>query len=597
MLPVRGPVGTSGRYIIGERLDGGGVSEVYRAESVEAQFDGPIVLKRMPAALAGVPDFIAMFVDEARTAMRLDHPHIAKVHDFVASEEGVFLVMEMVDGPDLQTILGHYAKQGRALPSEVAAYIASQALDALDYAHRLAGPDGAPLGIVHRGIAPDMIALTRRGQVKLMDFGVARLTALGRTSDPAMPKRDLGYLSAEQIRGEPLDGRSDVWSMGIVLAEMLMGTRLFSAEDDVELLLMVRRGDLSRLDGHGEHIPRQLDAIVRKALAVDVDQRYPSARAFHDALESYLASNRRRSGPIVDPVRDLERQVVAIATAPRVRASTGGTPPAALGRIQLAKASPPAGVRALSDDDKPAPRTLPRAQTSPPEGPLAPGRVVDLLCSIVRDRRTGMLVLQRDELFRRAWFHDGNPVFVASNVTEDRFGEFLVRRGVLARAQLDDVLAVLDRYQGRMGQALVSLGLLEPVDAIRLLAAQVSSKLVAACAWQDGTYELRDGERNPWPALTLELSTFAIVGKALPCLPVDRLEAWATRVEDSRAELDGAKLGAFGFDATSLDRLTTLTAERGTLGSMLAPLPTPERLHLTAIAYVLWRCGLLRLGA
>jgi serine/threonine protein kinase len=597
MLPVRGPVGTSGRYILGERLEGGGVSEVYRAEPVEAQFDGPIVLKRMPAALASVPDFIASFVDEARLAMRLDHPHIAKVHDFVASEEGVFLVMEMVDGPDLQAILRHYGKLGRALPSEVAAYIACQALDALDYAHRMSGADGEPLGIVHRGIAPDTIALTRGGQVKLMDFGVARLAALGRTSDPAMPKRDLGYLSAEQIRGEPIDGRCDVWAMGIVLAEMLMGTRLFSAEDDVELLLMVRRGDLSRLDAHGEHIPRPLEAIVRKALAVDLEQRYPSARAFHDALESYLASNRRRmSGvPVVDQVRDLERQVAAVAAAPRARASTGGSAP--LGRIQLAKASPPAGVRAISDDDKPAPRTLPRAQTSPPEGPLTPGRVVDILCSIVRDRRTGVLVLQREELVKRAWFHDGSPVFVASNVTEDRFGEFLVRRGVLARAQLDDVLAVLDRYQGRMGQALVSLGLLEPVDAIRLLAAQVSAKLVAACAWQDGTYEFRDGERNPWPALTLELDTHAIVGKALSCLPVDRLEAWAARVEDSRAELEAGKLGAFGFDATSVDRLAALAAGRDTLGSMIGRLPTPERLHLTAIAYVLWRCGLLRLGA
>lgn len=593
MLPVRGPVGTSGRYVIGERLEGGGVPEVYRAEPVEAQFDGPIVLRRMPAALADVPDFIAMFVDEARVAMRLDHPHIAKVHDFVASEEGVFLVTELVDGPDLHAVLAHYAKLGRTLSSEVAAYIACHALDALDYAHRASGPDGAPLGIVHRGIAPATIALTRRGQVKLMDFGVARLTALGRRSDPAMPTCDLGYLSAEQIRGEPLDGRCDVWSMGIVLAEMLMGTRLFSAEDDVELLLMIRRGDLSRLETHGEHIPRQLEAIVRKALAVDREQRYPTARAFHDALESYLASNRRRSGPIVDHVRDLERQVAAVASAPRQRASTGGSAP--LGRIQLAKASPPAGVRSLSEDDKPAPRALPRAQTSPPEGPLAPGRVVDLLCSLVRDRRTGVLVLEREELFKRAWFHDGNPVFVASNVVEDRFGEFLVRRGVLARAQLDDVLAVLDRYQGRMGQALVSLGLLEPVDAIRLLAAQVSTKLVAACAWQDGTYEFRDGERNPWPALTLELNTHAIVGKALSCLPVDRLEAWATRVEESRAELDMARLGAFGFDATSLDRLAELAGH--TIGTMIARRPTPERLHLTAIAYVLWRCGLLRLGA
>ncbi|HSN28923.1 MAG TPA: DUF4388 domain-containing protein, partial [Kofleriaceae bacterium] len=453
------------------------------------------------------------------------------------------------------------------------------------------------------------------GHVKLADFGIARASSMGRTKEIAQGslKGKFGYMSPEQIRGEALDGRSDVWSMGIVLAEMLMAKRLFSAADDVQLLLMVRRGDLSRLDQFGGQIPRTLDAIIRKALSVDVEQRYSSARAFHDALADFLASNRKRTGAshLADYLRVLEGDAGALRNRPIARAGTSeitisgtqtkiarraASEAAELGRIDFAKASPRQGVRALTEEDA-LPRLRLRAQTSPPQGGLAPGRVVDLLCGIVRDKRTGALLLQQGDLFKEAWFQDGHPVFVGSNVLDDRFGEFLVRRGILQRDQLERVLAVLDRFQGRMGQALVSLGLLEPVDAIRLLAAQVASKLVTATAWSEGTYAFRDGETNPWPAMALELSTYAIIGKGLSTLPVDKLVAWMTRVAENRAELEAEKLRAFDFDATTVDRLAIIGEGRGTLRRLLDSLPTPsERLHVSAIAYVLWRCGVLRLS-
>jgi hypothetical protein len=223
--------------------------------------------------------------------------------------------------------------------------------------------------------------------------------------------------------------------------------------------------------------------------------------------------------------------------------------------------------------------------------------VVDLLCGIARDRRTGALLVQQGDFFKEAWFHQGHPVFVASNVPEDRFGEFLVRRGLLERNHLDRVLAVLDRFQGRMGQALVNLGLIEPVDAVRLLAAQVATKLVTASAWHDGTYEFRENEQNPWPALTLELSTYAIVGKSLANLPVDRLVAWIARWADRAAELRVDRLRPFELDAGSTDKLLVLAGGRKTLRHVIDALPTPnERLHITAVAYVLWRCGVLRLA-
>lgn len=606
-----------GKYILGERLAAGGMAELFRAEAVGARFDGPIVLKRMLPALASEPDFVSMFIEEARISTHLDHPNIVKVHDFDASDHGLFLVMEMVDGPDLLAVLGHCAKLDRTIPPELAAYIACHVLEALDYAHRAASPNGGALNVVHRDVSPSNILITRRGHVKLADFGIARASSLGRTREIAQGtlKGKFGYMSPEQVRGEALDGRSDVWSMGIVLAEMLMAKRLFSAPDDFELLLMVRRGDLSRLDEYGKHIPRSLDAIIRKALAVDLDQRFASAGDFRDALADFLASNRRRTGAshLADLLRDLEREAGALCSwSPAARAPSSAltisgtqtrvsrraaTEAAERGRIEFASIDP---LRAPTTEAPPAPPPrahVARAQTSPPRGALTPGRVVDLLCGIARDRRTCALLVQQGELFKEAWFHQGHPVFVASNVLEDRFGEFLVRRGLLERGQLERVLAVLDRFQGRMGQALVSLGLVQPVDAVRLLAAQVSAKLVTACSWHEGTYELREGEQNPWPALALELSTFSIVGKTLSSLPVDRLVAWAARWADKAAELRTDRLRPFELDTTTTAHVMELAEDGATLRTVVDGVPAPsERLHVTAVAYVLWRCGVLRLA-
>ena len=618
-MPNRSPARNAvGKYILGERLAAGGMAELFRAEPVAGRFDGPIVLKRMLPQLASEPDFVSMFIEEARISTRLDHPNIVKVHDFDASDHGLFLVMEMVDGPDLHAVVGHCARLNRTLPPEAVAYIACHVLEALDYAHRATSPSGGPLRVVHRDVSPSNIMITRRGHVKLADFGIARASSLGRTREIAQGtlKGKFGYMSPEQVRGEALDGRSDVFSMGIVLAEMLMLKRLFSAVDDVELLLMVRRADLSRLDEHGKHIPRTLDGIIRKALAVDREQRFASAGAFRDALADFLASNRRRTGAshLAELLRELEGETSTMATwSPAPRQSTSAitisgtqtevarraaSEAAEIGRIAFAAAEPAAGGsprRASRVDDLPRPPVA-RAVTSPPEGALSPGTVVDLLCSIARDRRTGALLLQHGDQYKEAYFHDGHPVFVASNVPEDRFGEFLVRRGVLDRDQLDRVLRVLDLFQGRMGQAVVSLGLIEPVDAVRLLAAQVAAKLVSACAWHEGTYEFRHGERNPWPALALELDTFSIVGKTLSSLPVDRLVAWTARAADRRAGLDLERLRAFDLDAAAVQRLGVLATGCRTVRDVIDAAPTPsERLHVTAIAYVLWRSGVLRL--
>ena len=195
-------------------------------------------------------------------------------------------------------------------------------LDALDYAHNLRDEGGGMLGIVHRDISPSNVLLSVRGDIKLVDFGIARAIDPDRAhkSKSGTLKGKYGYMSPEQVIELPLDGRSDVFSVGVVLAELLTGRRLFAAANELDVLLMVRDAKLNRFDKYGSDIEAGLNAIVRKALKKPVDERWASAAAFRDALAEWLFEHRHRMTPrhVADVVADLrvavnERRLKAIA--------------------------------------------------------------------------------------------------------------------------------------------------------------------------------------------------------------------------------------------------------------------------------------------
>jgi len=590
-----------GKYVVRGRMASGGMG-------------GPIVVKQMRPELAASKDMVAMFVEEARISTHLDHPNIVKVHDFEATDHGLFLVMEMVDGPDLLAVLGRCAKLGRPIEAELAVYIACHVLEALDYAHAAASPSGQRLKVVHRDVSPSNILITRRGQVKLADFGIARMQ-YGRTQELASGtlKGKFGYMSPEQVRGDELDARSDVFSLGIVLAEMLMMRRLFSATSDVDLLLMVRRADLSRLDKHGAHIPPPLHQILRTALAGDRQKRFPTAGAFRDELAEWLASSNRRTGAgrLGELLRGLEAESGELCAWGRPQSSASATisgtetrvarraasEAAELGRIALVRAKSPSPMPEsvmLAPFHAVTPVRAPSQGIPIAGGALEQGTVVDALCEVARTKGTGLLTLRNGQLVKEAYFDNGQPVFVASNVAEDRFGEFLVRRQILTREQVDRALTVLEHFEGRLGTALVSLGLLHPIEAVRLLGAQVANKLIDACTWSAGTYEFTDGAANPWPALALGLKIEPIIGRSLGALSHERLVSWMQKNRERRARLDVAAAGAFDFEPAVMSNLQPLA--HGTLDRAVDRLSTASaRWHLTAAAYVLWRCGELEL--
>ncbi len=279
------------RYRVVERLEAGGMAEVFLGEVVGMQgFKKRVAIKRVLPHLAQNKAFMGMFLDEARLGARLDHANIVSVFDIGAADNTYFLVMEYVDGCNLKTLMEGVRKQGRHFPLGPAIFIAQEACRGLSYAHELVDDEGRPLGIVHRDISPPNILISRRGEVKVTDFGLAKAATQLEKTDPGVVKGKFGYLSPEAAMGEEVDARADVFALGVVLWEMLAGRRLFLGETDYHTVKLVQAAEVPSLAPFHPDVDEAFEAVLRKALARDRRDRYQTAREMGDALASYLFS-------------------------------------------------------------------------------------------------------------------------------------------------------------------------------------------------------------------------------------------------------------------------------------------------------------------
>ena len=267
------PIGF-GRYSLVERLAVGGMAELFVATSPgEHGFQKKVVIKRLLPHLADDETYNAMFIDEAKLTARLVHPKIAQTFELGKVDDALYIAMEHVDGIDVLALLREFAARRRRVEPQLAVWIAHEVLDALDYAHALPDEQGHAMGVVHRDISPSNVLMSLRGDVKLVDFGIARAKDPDRAhkSKSGTLKGKYGYMSPEQVVEQSVDARSDVFSVGVVIAELLTGRRLFAAPNELDVLLMVRDAKLSRLDKYGMDIEPGLNELVRKALRKSAD--------------------------------------------------------------------------------------------------------------------------------------------------------------------------------------------------------------------------------------------------------------------------------------------------------------------------------------
>ncbi len=281
------------RYRVLKRLEAGGMAEVFVGEATSVQgFKKKVAIKKVLPHLAENRNFIAMFLDEARLGARLNHANIVSVFDIGRAQESFFLVMEYVDGINLKSALETMRKQGRVFGLREASYICMEACRGLSYAHELADERDHLIGIVHRDVSPPNILLSRRGEVKVTDFGLAKATTQLESTDPGVVKGKFGYLSPEAVLGEEVDARADLFALGIILWEMLAGRRLFLGDTDYETVQLVQKAHIPDLRHFNKHIDDEFQALLLKMLAQDRNQRFQSARELGSALADYLFSHK-----------------------------------------------------------------------------------------------------------------------------------------------------------------------------------------------------------------------------------------------------------------------------------------------------------------
>ena len=314
----------SSQYDLLARLAAGGMAEIFlaRANSL-AGFERYVVLKRIRPEKGDDARWVAMFLDEARLAAQLQHPNIAQVFDLGRIGDEYFYTMEYVHGEDVLDILARTAELGQKMPVQVVLAIIAHACGGLAHAHERCAPDGRPLGIVHRDITPSNLMVSYEGTVKLVDFGVAKARFRSTETQAGTIMGKVAYLSPEQCTTGAIDHRSDLFSLGIVLYEMLTGTRLFKRENDYETLRAVANEHPIAPSAVVAGLPRGLDEIVLRALAKNPAQRFPTAHAMLDAIEHCaeaagisITSNVLRRymrdlyGTREEPWRELERAMI-----------------------------------------------------------------------------------------------------------------------------------------------------------------------------------------------------------------------------------------------------------------------------------------------
>ncbi|HQP38065.1 MAG TPA: serine/threonine-protein kinase, partial [Polyangiaceae bacterium] len=263
-----------GPYDLIERVNVGGMAEVFRA--VHRETRRRVALKRILPSVAEDDEFISMFRDEATIASQLDHPNIAKIYDIGRVDASYYIALEYVDGRDMRTIQAHSSRMRQLMPLEFVLYVTTSLCKGLDYAHHRKDAHGKPIGLVHRDVSPQNVLVSYDGEAKLIDFGIAKAAGkLARTQVEAI-KGKFGYMSPEQVRGLPVDLRSDVFSVGICLWEFLTMRRLFDGDNEIVVMEKIRNAEVPPPSTIVSSVPVDLDRIVLRALAKDADDRYTS---------------------------------------------------------------------------------------------------------------------------------------------------------------------------------------------------------------------------------------------------------------------------------------------------------------------------------
>jgi serine/threonine protein kinase len=658
-----------GPYELLRRIATGGMAEVYLARRAGPHgFQKTVAVKRILPQFARDPDFVAMFVDEARVCARLGHPNIVQVFDFGEEEGELYMAMEYVDGTTGARLVRAVAVRGEEIPLDVCLHVTLSILRALEYAHGARDEEGKPLSLVHRDVSPGNVLIDRSGAVKLTDFGIARAAEIERRTDAGQLKGKLGYMSPEQVVGRELDARSDIFTLGIVLAEMLILRPLFSGGKELDVLIRIRDADLSAIDRAGVRVPDDVRAVLFRALSRDAALRWPSAAAFAEALEDVVRRRRLQVGPsrlgtiiekfgLVAAVDDagedggadsaestvpLEqdtstRRVLREEPESQPSTSPDETRPLSpnIYRVQRADGSLlgpmpfPSVIELFATGEVGSDCTIAREQgrfrppteyvelsrflTSPAlkwdadfasdpidRGHLDPARLPTRLFHLAVRRETGVLLLRDGAHRKRIFFVEGSPECATSTERKELLGEFLIDRGQVLRMEVEMALAMLPRFGGRLGDALVGIGVLRPMELFRAIHQQTQERLVDVFRWKAGEIAFARGVRSQEETFPLGVDTFELIGRGIRYgYGYDELEALLAPIYEEvleRVLVPPVRLEQFRLPERESAVIEAVT-EKTTLAKLVAQLTasgTADPEEVFRAAFIGLACEVLR---
>ncbi|HLG19486.1 MAG TPA: bifunctional serine/threonine-protein kinase/formylglycine-generating enzyme family protein [Bdellovibrionota bacterium] len=287
-MPYRYPV-KFGKYLLTRRIAVGGMAEVFKGKLVGIKgFEKTVAVKRILPEFNEDEEFVQMFVDEARISSNLHHANIIQVFDFGEIDDSYYMAMEFIDGPNLKNLLQRTLKDKGRLPRELAVYIVMQIARALDYAHQVRIDGNEVLNLVHRDVSPQNILVSRSGEVKITDFGIAKSAIKLSRTQPGKIQGKFSYMSPEQAAGQPLNHRSDIFSLGIIAFELLAGIKLYALEDTVKRYRQVREARVPRLGTLVPSLPAQLESLVMQMLSKDPSDRPQTCGEVIEQLSEFL---------------------------------------------------------------------------------------------------------------------------------------------------------------------------------------------------------------------------------------------------------------------------------------------------------------------
>lgn len=569
------------RYHILHQIALGGMSEVFLARPLESRGAGDevVVIKRILPQLAREPAFVELFEEEARVSRLMHHANVVRTLDAGSVDGQPYIVMEYVDGVDCWKMAQRCVTRGSPPSVEASVFIICEVLRALAHVHLATDELGMVMRLVHGDVSPTNILLSRTGEVKLGDFGIARARQTESPELKEMVQGKVDYLAPEQVRGGKIDHRADLFSAATVLAELLVREHLFRRDAQLSTLLAIRDAELEVLDRNADKLPPGLDAVLRRALSRDAEARYTTASSMNRALTQFLSSRTEqdlraeiaalvetasdpepaesssrtatppdippyeRPTPVIEAEQTLD--VAAEASPPLLRPTPvnftaeyifrsphGETtePMIYAGAVECVLAGmfvsshevsingepfvPITEVRSLARHlPPPTPATAEINSVGPPDrrALLHDQPIWQVLFEVAVAHETGLAIFHRGSDRKEVFFTNGDPRSVASNISSELLGRYLVERGVISRRQLDLALDAMPAYTGHLGETLIGMRLIEPVTLFQLISEQVEERILDLFAWEQGEFAFYRDASERETTFPLDLQTLHLL--------------------------------------------------------------------------------------